>query len=297
MNLKALLAHLLKEDTPDEEERGDARQEFQTPPSQHSRNTEDSENLGIDAGVAVQRGGTTDEDHPDVEYNDNQEYDDTLPNVDLDNQPNASPRSSRSFFSRILSSIFPSPSDEEEIQAYIPHYRVLPIFSGITIPFCILLDIPGLTADWYIRTDGSTVVASKPNPPLLDAGIALSLLCAVLANVCLVVRFLEKRIKTMTILCILFLSIHGKLTIAFLASFSLPLCSDIINIVALATFGVMKDDYTFSQAFWMTLCSTIASMFTNVTLIIDLVQTSDFKRSGELLGCYFRGCWSVDRSV
>ncbi|KAI9568046.1 hypothetical protein HD554DRAFT_2022737 [Boletus coccyginus] len=259
-----LLAHLLKEDAPDEEGRVDARQRFQAPPSQHSRNRKDSENVGVDAGVAAQGGGTTDDGHPDVEYNDDQEYDDTLSNVGFRNQPNASPRSSHPIFSRILSSIFPSPSDEEEIQAYIPHYRVLPILSGITIPFCILLEIPGLTADWYIRTDGPTVVSSKPNPPLLDAGIALSILCAVLANVCLVIRFLEKRIKAMTILCILFLSIH-----------------DTINIVALATFGAMKDGYTFSQAFWMTLCSTIVSMFTNVTLIIDLVQTSDFKRSGD----------------
>jgi potassium channel subfamily K len=198
MKLKVLLTHLLKKDTPDEEERADAPQKVQATP------------VGIDAG-----GGTTDEDDVDLEQDDDQEYDDALPNVDLDNQPNASPRGLRRTFSGILSSIFPSPSDEEEIQAYIPHYRVLPILSGITIPFCILLEIPGLTADWYIRTDGSTIVASKPNPPLLDVGIALSISCAVLANICLVIRFLERRIKTMTILCTLFLSIHGKLTVTF----------------------------------------------------------------------------------
>ncbi|KAF8551395.1 hypothetical protein OG21DRAFT_1487004 [Imleria badia] len=255
MNLKALLTHLLKEDTPDEEERVEA-------PSQHSRNTEDSEK--VDAGITTQGGGMTREDDGDLEHDDDQDNDDDLPDVDLDDdQPDASPRGPRGVFTRIFSSICPSPSNEEEIQAYIPHYRLLPILSGIAIPFCILLDIPGLTADWYIRTDGSTIVASKPNPPLLVVGVALSLLCAVLANACLVVRFLEIRIKTMTILCVLFLSIH-----------------DIINTAALATFGAMRDDYTFSQAFWMTLCSTIVSMFTNVTLIIDLIRTPDFKRSG-----------------
>ena len=72
--------------------------------------------------------------------------------------------------------------------------------------------------------------------------------------------------------------------------------SDTINIVALAAFGAMEDGYTPSQAFWMTLCSTIVSMFTNVTLIIDLIRTPDFKRSGELLGCHFCGDWSVDHS-
>lgn len=195
MDLKAFLTNLFKADTPDKEEHA----------SQDSGYTMGFEKLGGDAGVIARSGGTTDEDDVDLEH------DDSLPNADLDNQ-DASPRGLRRIFSRILSSVFPSPSDEEELQAYIPHYRTLPILSGIIIPFCILLEIPGLTAHWYIRTDGSTIVASKPNPPLFDVGIALSILCVVLANACLVLRFLETRIMTMTILCIVFLSIHGKLT-------------------------------------------------------------------------------------
>lgn len=210
MNLKALLTHLLKQDAPDEEGCPDVPQTFHATPSQDS-NPRDSEKVGSDAGVIAHGDETADEDDADSEHDDNQEYDDTHPNVDLDDQ-DAGPRGLRHICSRILSAVFPSPSDEEEIQAYIPHYRILPILSGITIPFCILLEIPGLTAQWYIRTEGSTIAASKPNPPLLDVGIALSIFCAVLANLCLVVRFLERRIKTMTILCTLFLSIHGKLT-------------------------------------------------------------------------------------
>lgn len=205
MNLKALLTYLLKEDTTDEEERTGTG----------SGNTKDAEKVASGANVIANSGGTTDENDEDFEHDD-QEYDDTLPNANLDN-PDASPRGLRRIFSRVLSSVLPHPSDEEEIQAYIPHYRILPIASGIIIPFCILLEIPGLTEHWYILTDGSTIIASKPNPPLIDVGMALSLLCAVLANACLIFRFLEMRIKTMTILCTLFLSIHGKLTITYLA--------------------------------------------------------------------------------
>lgn len=214
MYLKELLTHLLKEDTLDEEERADAQPTFQAKPSpQDSRNTHDSDKVASDA---VQTGGTTDEDDVDLEHDD-QEYDDTLhiDSVDLDTQSSTSPRGLCSIPSRIWSSIFPSPSDEEEIHAYIPHYRILPIVSGIAIPFCILLEIPGLTEHWYIRTEGSTIIASKPNPPLLNLGMALSIFCAVSANICLVIRFLERRIKTMTILCTLFLSIHGKLASTF----------------------------------------------------------------------------------
>lgn len=207
MNLKALLTRLSKEDTPDEEERADA-----PTPSHH---TEDSEKVERGTDVTTRSGGTTREDDEDLEHDDDQEDDDDLHDVDLDNQPTASPHGLRRVFARISSSLCPSPNNEEEIQAYIPHYRILPILSGVAIPFCILLDIPGLTADWYTRTDGSTIVASKHNPPLLVIGVALSLVCAVLANICLVVRFLETRIKTMTILCVLFLSIHGTLSVIF----------------------------------------------------------------------------------
>lgn len=215
MNLKALLTNLLKEDTPDEEERADAPQIARVTSAHGLQNAEDSEKAGIDAGAAARSDDPTGEDDEDSEHDEDQEYDDSLPMVALNDQQEARTWGPRRIFTRVLSSIFPSPSDEEEIQAYIPHYRILPILSGIAIPFSILLDIPGLTADWYARTNGTTVVASKPNPPLLDVGVALSLLCAVLANLCLVIRFLERRVKTMTILCIVFLSIHGKLTLIF----------------------------------------------------------------------------------
>ena len=68
----------------------------------------------------------------------------------------------------------------------------------------------------------------------------------------------------------------------YYCSVSLPLYSDIINVAALSAFGSTKGNYTLGQAFWMTLCSTITSMLVNVTLIVDLIRTPDFKRSGAL---------------
>jgi potassium channel subfamily K len=90
-----------------------------------------------------------------------------------------------------------------------PNYRYTPILSGIVIPFAILLAIPGLTEHWYIRTDQNKTVETQKNPLILNLGLGVSILCAVLANVCLVLRFMEKRVKTMTILCVVFLSAHG----------------------------------------------------------------------------------------
>jgi len=92
-----------------------------------------------------------------------------------------------------------------------PTYRGLPIISGILIPFSILLSIPSLTGRWYIRTDGNDVtLETHPNSLLLDLGMGFSMACAVLANICLVVRFSERNVLRMTWLCIIFLTLHGE---------------------------------------------------------------------------------------
>ncbi|KAF5383291.1 hypothetical protein D9615_005020 [Tricholomella constricta] len=170
-----------------------------------------------------------------------------------------------SWWSRMKDVLDPrtSPAD---VEAYLPHYRYLPIFSGVIIPFSILLEIPGLTEDWYIRTEGHDIVDIRKNTPILDIGLAFSIAFAVFANVCLVVRFMEKKVKTMTIMCVVFLTIH-----------------DVINIIAVTVFGVahrFNDGFTYGQAFWMTVCSTSVSSITNITLIVDLLRTPDFATSG-----------------
>jgi hypothetical protein len=94
-----------------------------------------------------------------------------------------------------------------------PTYRVLPIFSGIVVPFAILLAIPSLTDRWYIRTgENHVIIDSKPNSWLLIAGTTISMVCAILASGCLVVRFAERAIKPMTLLAIAFLIVHGEPT-------------------------------------------------------------------------------------
>jgi len=89
-------------------------------------------------------------------------------------------------------------------------YRILPIFSGIMIPFSIMLSIPSLTGHWYVRTgENHALLEARPNPILLDVFMGLSMGCGVLASACLVVRFAERMIKRMTFMCILFLTLHG----------------------------------------------------------------------------------------
>lgn len=59
--------------------------------------------------------------------------------------------------------------------------------------------------------------------------------------------------------------------------------ADGVNIAAVTCFGIVhakNDGYTYGQAFWMTLCSTIVSTITNINLVMDYVRVRDFARSG-----------------
>ena len=105
--------------------------------------------------------------------------------------------------------IWPS-DDHTNIDTFVPNYRWTPIISDIVIPFSILLEIPGLTEHWYIRTEGNKTVQTRTNPVILDIGLGFSVACALVANACLVLRFLEKRVQTVTLSCIVFLTIHGE---------------------------------------------------------------------------------------
>lgn len=203
------------------------------------------------------------------------------------------------FLTRLKTIVFP-PRDEED-HLSMPNYRTLPIISGLIIPFSILLEIPGLTDDWYIRTNGNTVVESRPNPVLLHVGLGFSMFFAVLANVSLILRFLDKApVLVTTSITIASLTIHGNASLQRFAVDCVLLFTDLINITVVVTFGVLhrfNDGFTYAQGYWMTgiyasylsssphspivsVCSTIVSTITNLILIWDLFLTRDFAHSG-----------------
>lgn len=171
-----------------------------------------------------------------------------------------------SWFTKCKNYLLPPEESDAALDKFAPNYRWTPIISGVVVPFALLLEIPGLTEHWYIRTESNQVVETRENPVILDVGLALSMACGLFANICLMLRFLEKRVKTVTLLTMVFLTLH-----------------DLINIVAVIVFGVehrFDDDFTYGQSFWMTVCSTAASTVTNVTLITDYIHTPDFAQSG-----------------
>jgi hypothetical protein len=118
------------------------------------------------------------------------------------------------WWSRFKHFVFPPSPDLESI---IPNYRLTPIISGILIPFSILLEIPGLTEEWYIRTESHKIVETKPNSVILNVGLGISIGSGLAANFFLILRFLEKRVKTMTIVSIAFLTFHGACFVCYIS--------------------------------------------------------------------------------
>lgn len=171
------------------------------------------------------------------------------------------------YWPRSLAATFnaPIPTQNQIPDLHANGFRVLPLISGVFVPFAILLAIPGLTEHWYIRTNAlHQVVEFESNPLYLRAMLAFSMACAVVTNICLLIRLLEKMVKKMTFICIAALSVH-----------------DILDAIVIIMFIIktQKDDgFILGQAFWMTLCSTLASLVTNVTLILDYWMTSDSER-------------------
>lgn len=107
----------------------------------------------------------------------------------------------------IKETLFACHGDSEQS---LPNYRRTPIISGSLIPFAILLEIPGLTEPWYVRTYNHQTVESRKDPLFVTISISISMALAVLANIVLIFRFLGRNVKRNTIICIVALTVHGK---------------------------------------------------------------------------------------
>ena len=98
-------------------------------------------------------------------------------------------------------------------------YRILPIIAGVLIPLSVLLSIPSLTSPWHVQTDGNMTLEASPSSLHHIVTMSLSMACGALANICLVLRFAERSIKNMTLLCIFLLSMNGSCLPSRLAFF------------------------------------------------------------------------------
>ncbi|EPQ26443.1 uncharacterized protein PFL1_06091 [Pseudozyma flocculosa PF-1] len=165
----------------------------------------------------------------------------------------------------------PAPSSPSMAPAAASSLRVrkTPIFSGVVAPLAIVLEVPGLTSKWYADIDPDGIVLRYiDNPPILTVGLGISLAAAVIANVAIILRFLEVlRPKASISIAIVGFTLH-----------------DVINLVALAVFGGIyggKDDgLSLSASYWMVCASTAASLLVTLSLVVDYLRTNDYGHAG-----------------
>jgi potassium channel subfamily K len=143
-------------------------------------------------------------------------------------QPDSSLGLPRTYTTNTMNRALPNITDDEPEHATPKlHFRYAPLLAGVLIPFSILLEIPGVTERWcvrhpryymklstefparYVKTYGDNVIGTRPNPLILDIGLGFSMASAILANVALIARFLNWRIRLTTLVCIVLLSFHG----------------------------------------------------------------------------------------
>jgi hypothetical protein len=217
----AILAHIFpqrhSQDHPDSE----ADQELEDPEKGASSPSGTSPDQAFD--------GDNNDEGDDAEQEEVEENDDFDANEDSDRRPGQgvplaftetissssmitfSRHSLPKWLLRIKEVLFTShQSSSSEDVSSLPNYRRIPIISGSLIPFAILLEIPGLTEHWYVRTSDRQIIETRPNPPLVIISMSFSMALAVLANIALIQRFLERHVKRNTIICIVALTLHGN---------------------------------------------------------------------------------------
>ena len=248
-----------------------ARPEVEPSVGDQYDNERRSRDLGPDDDIADDNESTQGSDQQDAEEGERDESSPPARRVTFGTTPSgesSSPEKNPAkpgLFSRLKAIIFP-PHDENE---HYSNHRILPVVSGLVIPFSILLEIPGLTDSWYIRTDQNVVVESRPNPISVDVLLGISMFFAVVANLSLICRFLEKGpVLATTLTTIASLTIHGNATLLNSACDYVSCFIDLVNIVVLAVFGVQhrfNDGFTYGHAFWMTGTSALSESLVALT--------------------------------
>ncbi|PWN47971.1 voltage-gated potassium channel, partial [Violaceomyces palustris] len=147
-------------------------------------------------------------------------------------------------------------------------YRRTPIFSGVIAPFSIMLEVPGFTSPWYVKSGSEYEPASyRQNTRILNIGLGFSMAAAILANVAIICRFTELvKPRVSTAVAIFCFGVH-----------------DVIIIVILAVFGAIHavdDGYTYSEAYFTVCGATAASVIVTATLVADYISTKNFKDAG-----------------
>ncbi|CAO3573333.1 unnamed protein product [Mortierella alpina] len=151
-------------------------------------------------------------------------------------------------------------------------YRVLPLLIGCIIPVSILINVPSITTEWvgkhsYNETlqDWNETVPES-NPVWLNSIVIVALVMAVICNICVLFRFLERWIWHNVILSLITATIQ-----------------DILCIAAIVPFCLLyppSEGYVYLEGFWTMIASMVFSFTATILMSIDLHTTPNFRLRG-----------------
>ncbi|KAG0364975.1 hypothetical protein BGX24_004328, partial [Mortierella sp. AD032] len=143
------------------------------------------------------------------------------------------------------------PIDANELE---DNYRLLPLAIGCIIPASILINVPSLTSEWVelavydatTKTWGPPV--EVPIPHWMSGMVIAALVMAIICNLCVLSRFLERNIWHSVVLSLITASI--------------------------------QEGYVYLEGFWSMVASLSFSTTATVLITIDLHRTPQFRLQG-----------------
>ncbi|KAF9965384.1 hypothetical protein BGZ70_004944 [Mortierella alpina] len=151
-------------------------------------------------------------------------------------------------------------------------YRVLPLLIGCIIPVSILINVPSITSEWVGKHSYNETIQDwndpvpESNPVWLNTIVSIALAMAVICNICVLFRFLERWIWHNVILSLITATIQ-----------------DILCIAAIVPFCLLyppSEGYVYLEGFWTMIASMIFSFTATILMSIDLHTTPNFRLRG-----------------
>ncbi|KAF9960736.1 hypothetical protein BGZ72_006078 [Mortierella alpina] len=151
-------------------------------------------------------------------------------------------------------------------------YRVLPLLIGCIIPVSILINVPSITSEWVGKHSYNETIhewnepVPEPIPVWLNSIVIVALAMAVICNICVLFRFLERWIWHNVILSLITATIQ-----------------DFLCIAAIVPFCILyppSQGYVYLEGFWTMIASMIFSFTATILMSIDLHTTPDFRLRG-----------------
>ncbi|KAF8937687.1 hypothetical protein BGZ58_002333 [Dissophora ornata] len=152
------------------------------------------------------------------------------------------------------------------------NYRVLPLLIGCIVPVSILINVPSITSPWvgtaiYNETtkDWEEIEAIQI-PHWISAMIILALIMAIICNICVLLRFLERHVWRSVILSLITATLQDALCIGAIV----PFC----------VLYPPHKGFVYLEGFWTMIASMVFSFTATVLMSIDLHRTPFFRLQG-----------------